>query len=511
VPGVGASGDDGAKIHELSENANGELVKANLSLKQVADNQILLQRDIQRLQELTNQIKSNNQAIAALQKHQPTSALAALDKAAAGAKGAGDQPWFAGEDAPVPSLAMVEKTVADLQQQTQKSQSEKADLEKQRADAIAEAEKLSHQADSLSGKQGLVVYTQSASQRKTAADLSAQIDTVDAKLMLLGHDMQLATAQQKQIEAAVSQLGELSKQANSGWESIQKQMQAYTGLSRNVLQGGASAPSTQPAADFPANSVTDAVDRLNALSESIAKARSDAEAHLTAALSSYTQAATATRTLSKSYADDLRERPGAAQAAAWGASLEVFSVAGVMLEKAQIDLEQAQLQAAAAYEAAARGAVLKDLNAALEEAKLSLPSVSSNTVTAPEGDKNAAVEKARAAFDAAEKDIDAALTGTGPSRDTAKLAKIYQRYSYALLLRFIQNTDLATQKLEEARTGVTELSNGAAGGAGSAAATSFPAEITPAGAKAAEGSGPATAPSTDAAAAPATQPANAPK
>ena len=279
------------------------------------------------------------------------------------------------------------------------------------------------------------------------------MEDIDAKLVLLQKDLSLAEARQKQAESAVTRIEDLAKATNDGWAATQKQIESYTAMSTALLNGNG--PATQPSG--PPASVADALTALNAEMTAIAAARKTAETHLTAASSAFSQAATASRSIGQGYKALKGEHPLSAEMPAWDAALTIFDVGGPSLLKAQAELRKAQMYADAAYEAAARGSSLKDLKAALDEAKLTHDLVTSTTVSVPEGEKTDAVLKARTEFDNAAKDLDAAISSsTGNGQDAAKLTKAVEEYSYGVLLRAIQD-DKSTEHLSNARDLVGQI------------------------------------------------------
>ena len=117
-------GSDTTQALTQSKNGITALEKADKEIASLEETQLQVRRVIDRLSNLTLQIKSNNLAVAGLQKMKPDRALAELAKASSAAKGNGDAAWYPGEDAPVPSLAMAEKRVTELQQQIQQLQTQ---------------------------------------------------------------------------------------------------------------------------------------------------------------------------------------------------------------------------------------------------------------------------------------------------------------------------------------------------------------------------------------------------
>jgi hypothetical protein len=481
LPGIPAAPtSEGTKVLDMDQKGMDLLGQADESLLKLADKEVQLQRLVDRLNQLTLQVKSNNVAIAGLAKLQPANTLATLDKASAAAKGAGDAPWVPGEQASIPSLALTQKMIADIQGQIQKVTDDKTGMEKKRDIAAAQAETLGRQAETMTGRQGLAVYTQASSVRKTMADLTTQIEDADARLMLLQQDLSVAQAQAKEVEAAINRIAELSKQTNAGWDSIQKQIQAYTALSQTITQGSGA----QPNGNVPPVTIAAAVDQILALAKEISDERQKADSLLSSAASQFGTTEKSAGTLFRDFGDNASKRRESAQVAAWNAGADTFNPAGFKFQKALAELGLAQLWAAACDSAAARSAAMKDLKAALDEAKLTLEKVNNDTVSAPEGEKNAAVQAARPLFETADSDLQASASGN--SKDAAKITQILEQYSYGLLLRATLNTDLATTQIEKARTSAGDLAQS------NVVLPPLPAEISP---KGAGGAGPTTAPS----------------
>ncbi|HEX5245245.1 MAG TPA: hypothetical protein VFW23_18435 [Tepidisphaeraceae bacterium] len=480
--------ENGMSAMSAADKAIGKLETTEFQIRQVVD----------RLSSLTSQIKANNLAIAGLAKLQPTKSLDNLSKISGAAKGDGSNPWMAGEAAPVPSLALVQKNIDEIQQRIKDQQSKRADNEKQRADLLQQAQKLNQQSEAASGKDALDLYDQGAQLRKKAADLSGQIEDADSKIMLEQQDLQVAQAQQKELNGALTRLDEAVKQANAGWETIQKQAQAYTQISQAIAgTGGAAAPTTEPSGttEMP-TTISAGIARLTDLVKEASDLRSQADGNLTTAISEFDRAATGSRTISQQYSGYLTAHPQAAEQPAWQLMTMIFNVAQPSLDKGEAELRRAQLQSSAAYTLAAQQAMIKDLASALGDAKITVAGMPENPDKAYEGDLTQAKQLAREAFDNSDKDLSAATNGTGGSRSApgstfqsnVKVTRAIELYAQSLLLKSIGDTDNAGKALEQAKGIISEQQE---------VSVLLPAELTPPKEKepAAGNGAPTTAPS----------------
>lgn len=513
MPGASPTSGVGDVRQVLTHDEKGmnEMSAADKAIGKLETTEFQIRQVVDRLDNLTAQIRANNLAIAGLQKLQPTKSLDNLSKISSAAKGDGSNPWIAGESAPVPSLALVQKNIDDIQQRVHDLQSKRADYEKQRTDLHQQAQKLNQQSESASGKAALELYNQGAQLRKKAADLSGQIEDADAKVMLEQQDLQVAQAQQKELNSALSRLDEAVKQANAGWETIQKQVQAYTQISQAIAgTGGAAAPTTEPSGTDLPTTISAGISRLADLVKEASDLRGQADQHLTSAISEFGQAASGSRTISQEYSGYLTAHPQAAEQPAWQLMTMIFNVAQPTLDKGEAELRRAQLQSAAAYTLAAQQAMIKNLASALGDAKISVAGMPENPDKAYEGDLTQAKQLAREAFTSADSDLSSATNGGGSRGDmgssfqsNAKVTRAIELYAQSLLLKSIGDTDNAGKALEQAKGIISEQKD---------ISVLLPPELQPPKEPPA-GEGPTTAPSPETGTAspgPATQPGGAP-
>src|SRR6185437_1084583 len=161
--------------------------------------------------------------------------------------------------------------------------------------------------------------------------------------------------------------------------------------------------------------------------------------------------------------------------------------------KGEAELRRAQLQSGAAYTLAAQQAMIKDLGAALGEAKITVAGMPENPDKAYESDLTQAKQLAREAFDNSDKDLSAATNGTGGSRSApgstfqsnVKVTRAIELYAQSLLLKSIGDADNAAKALEQAKGIISEQQE---------ISILLPAEIQPPKEKEPAGNGPATAP-----------------
>lgn len=516
MPGASpaSSVSDVQQVLKHDETGMSEMSAADKAIGKLETTEFQIRQVVDRLSSLTSQIKANNLAIAGLAKLQPTKSLDNLSKVSGAAKGDGSNPWIPGEAAPVPSLALVQKNIDDIQQRIKDQQSKRAEYEKQRADLLQQAQKLNQQSEAASGKEALDLYNKGADLRKKAADLSGQIEDADSKVMLEQQDLQVAQAQQKELTSALTRLDEAVKQANAGWETIQKQAQAYTQISQAIAgTGGAAAPTTEPSGttEMP-TTISAGIARLTDLVKEASDLRGRADGHLTTAISEFDRAATGSRTISQQYSGYLTAHPQAAEQPAWQLMTMIFNVAQPSLDKGEAELRRAQLQSSAAYTLGAQQAMIKDLAAALGDAKITVAGMPENPDKAYEGDLTQAKQLAREAFNAADTDLSSASNGTGGSRSApgstfqsnVKVTRAIELYAQSLLLKSIGDTDNAGKALDQAKGIMSEQQN---------VTILLPPELQPPKEAAAGNGGPATAPSAETGTAsptPATQPSSNP-
>ena len=482
MPGASpaSSVSDVQQVLKHDETGMSEMSAADKAIGKLETTEFQIRQVVDRLSSLTSQIKANNLAIAGLAKLQPTKSLDNLSKISGAAKGDGSNPWMPGEAAPVPSLALVQKNIDDIQQRIKDQQSKRAEFEKQRADLLQQAQKLNQQSEAASGKDALDLYNKGADLRKKAADLSGQIEDADSKVMLEQQDLQVAQAQQKELNGALTRLDEAVKQANAGWETIQKQAQAYTQISQAIAgTGGAAAPTTEPSGttEMP-TTISAGIARLTDLVKEASDLRSQADGNLTTAISEFDRAATGSRTISQQYSGYLTAHPQAAEQPAWQLMTIIFNVAQPSLDKGEAELRRAQLQSSAAYTLAAQQAMIKDLASALGDAKITVAGMPENPDKAYESDLTQAKQLAREAFTAADSDLSSASNGTGGSRSApgstfqsnVKVTRAIELYAQSLLLKSIGDADSAAKALDQAKGIISEQQE---------FSVLLPAELTP--------------------------------
>src|SRR5204863_8025978 len=110
------------------------------------------------------------------------------------AQGDKDPVWVKHDKGPVSALKGAEQRQAELQEEITKLEQQSKELADQRKSLLADAERLERESDSAQGKQSVELFNQSSEARKKAADLGVQVDGIEAKLVPLRQDQQVAQA-----------------------------------------------------------------------------------------------------------------------------------------------------------------------------------------------------------------------------------------------------------------------------------------------------------------------------
>ena len=244
---------------------------------------------------MATQLQANDVMIAGLSSKDPTKSLAEVDKTAASAKTGENGVWFPSDSAPILAQAAIEKSIGELKTKGDALDAHYADLEKQRNDALAQAEKLSAQSELAKGKQSLDLFVQSSNQHKTAGDLSIQMEDTKSKDSAERVGVEGRGAQLVQLKTAITKFDDEHKQLNTGWEGVKKQIADVVANSKMIVTGEARRPprcrehaaeTTGPAVvaipiEAPLASLNEAAEKIADVSANLDKLRKDVKDHLT--------------------------------------------------------------------------------------------------------------------------------------------------------------------------------------------------------------------------------------
>ena len=231
--------------------AQAEVRRAAALLDRASREELAARRLISEINRLTARLQSNAAVIAGLQNLQPTQERAALEQHRGEIQGAKDPVWKKHETGALPGLKAVNERLASLQEQIGKLEQQSKDTAGQRGRLLAEAERLERESEGAAGQQSVDLYNRSTEARKKAADMGVQIDAVEAKLLPLRQDLQLAQGEKQQLTKAVEAFESRLQGTEESWKKVQQQIEALNALSKSLVGPNPGEPQTPPA-NFPA-------------------------------------------------------------------------------------------------------------------------------------------------------------------------------------------------------------------------------------------------------------------
>src|SRR4051794_29513341 len=177
------------------------------------------------MERLGAQIASNNGNISGFQALNPTEAQKAFEQVSTAAeKGEGGWVKAAEGGAAIPSLADVKKQQETLGAQIAELTRQRTELAAKRATALQQAETFSRQSDSTTGTASTAAYIQASNLRKEGGDDEVKMRHLDAQILPLQQQVDLACEQQKLIEGTMAAVKDQVSKLQSGWQSVQKQL-----------------------------------------------------------------------------------------------------------------------------------------------------------------------------------------------------------------------------------------------------------------------------------------------
>jgi hypothetical protein len=479
-----------------------EVQRAAALLGRADREEVAARRVIAEINRLGARLQSNNVVVAGLQKLEPTPERTALQEHRGAVQGEKDTTWIKHETGSLPALKGVEERLTKLQDDIAKLEEQSKNLAGQRSRLIAEAERLERESEGVESKRSVELFNQSANARKKAADLGVQVDVIQAKLVPLRQDQQLALSEQQLLNKAVQAFDARLQGTEENWKLVQKQIDDLQAASKALVgpvpnepaappaefasaAGGAAGaqpeaegaavpaaaatpargPTTRPSAAraggaAPAGpavpvSLAGKLRWLSSLTKSIETQRGDAEALLTSALSHYTAAGTAASSL----AADLQKQMGVAGAnqrpemPSWKRLSELHNTSEYRLKQAAAHLMLAGLQRDRASLLAARSSTAKAIAPAIQAAKVAAP------LELAEQNVEAEVAKARDASAASYKEADELLNGIVEAKNNdamIRAAKAAHELRLASLYGQAQlaagyKPDLAAQLMKQAK------------------------------------------------------------
>ena len=462
-----------------------EVQRASALLDRAGRDEVAARRLISEINRLTARLQSNATVIAGLQKLEPSKERAALQETRGAIQGEQDPVWIKHETGALPALKGVEERLAALQDQIGKLEQQSKDLAGQRSRQLAEAERLERQSEEAKGQQSVDLFNQSAAARKKAADLGVQVDGLEAKLVPLRQDQQLAQNEQQQLTKAVQAFDARLQGADQNWKTVQQQIEALNALSKAIVgpnpnepaappddaaagagaggdagasaapAGGEEASAAAPAAPKPATrpggggaaaaawvtptSLAGKLRWLSHISKSIETQRGEAETLLNSALTHYKTAGDAARSLQDSLSKQMNAA-GASQRPekpSWQRLADLHNPSEYKLKQGAVQLMLAGLARDRAALLAARANVAKTLGPVLQANKVPAPpelaenNVEPQVAAAREASKKAYEEADALLTDVVENKSGDAMTRAARAGHALRLAGLYGRAQLA--------------------------------------------------------------------------------
>src|SRR5204863_9022910 len=88
------------------------------------------------------------------------------------------------------------------------------------------------------GQQSAELFGQSVDSRRQAADLSVQIEALEAKMMPLRQDLERTQAQQQAVAKTVETFGGQLQATQQGWQKVEAQVVELQNVNKQILSSG---------------------------------------------------------------------------------------------------------------------------------------------------------------------------------------------------------------------------------------------------------------------------------
>ena len=333
------------------------------------------------LDRLAWQIGSNNANIAALSSLNPTAGQQAFSTQADAAEKGNGGAWVPGTP-PIPSVADAKQKADELEKQIKTLTDERTQLAAKRATAIDQATQLSQKADSSSGQESVGFYIQSANQRKDSRLSEIKMQDMDAQLMPLQQQLTVLKAQQEGGTAAATSSRDQAQKLATGWEGVQKNIEAIKDYSQNLVDGkgslpasvapagGASSATSQPG---QAQSIVAIATELDQEIKAAAEARGSAIELLDKAYQLYDDAAGQAKKLIGTLPKNSPDNAKLPERRTWEALTNLHAPAEFQLGQAEILSTKARIYAGQFIELQERNAVVSQLARSLKQSGIDTP------------------------------------------------------------------------------------------------------------------------------------------
>jgi hypothetical protein len=264
---------------------------AMLQLAQLRSEEQAITRTIDEIENLAVQVAAAQTSVTGLQAYDPSQQIDAIRAKETAIQGsAGDN--TSGTNS---SLASVSAQIDKLNDQINQATAQKQTLQQQRTDSLNQADTLTRKAEGETADQALQDTVSASDQRRIAGETDANINALTVQIGRLQTDLASAQAQKTALEAAVASLDSQIQTIQTGWTSIQQQIDAQKALQQQIIGTDAAAQDTSD----PNQTVTIALlaSRLNSMLTDAGTLRDDLTARLEQVVSQFGDAASAAGSL----------------------------------------------------------------------------------------------------------------------------------------------------------------------------------------------------------------------
>jgi hypothetical protein len=429
-------------------------------VRSIREKQLEYDRLCNEIGELLNKIDSLHTTRTNYQKFDPRPTQDGIAKLIADAQGSDDQPIWAGLGVDsIPSLAKVTANITRLEAALAKNQEQQRLLTEKRAAKLDEAEQAQKSADATQGQESIDEFIRAANLRREASDFSIQLEVVQGAAVPLQQDLDVAQAQQAQIQETIRLLHEQSDALDVDFKAVQDQAAAQDTMAGTILQGGNGNGGAEPApatnAGQPgeiANTVAAKAAALAALAQEIAAMREQAQTGFNDAENYFEQAA-ASGTKVQRDMERLLSLPSNATSKfrpIWEAVRDTFHPNVFRRQKAVVDREAGNLFTSAARSLQLRANLQQQASRVLNAAGLDVPKELDDPSVAT--DLQTAVSSAEDRYKSADDTLQGIIQGIGVPgvQSVAKVDRVLTLYDWAIKSRVAGDAPAAKAHLADA-------------------------------------------------------------
>ena len=215
--------------------AASEQVASSLPTYQsLADQQIVISQKLWQLGRLNITAQHIATSANELNKYKPDAALAELDKTQALVRGGTAKDWTVAEGVNLPTAATSLANANALKDKIAETQRTLADLKQKHDQLEGNSRQLMEQSNSAKGEQAVSLFKQSADARKQAAETEVQLEKVEASLVPMQQDLQVAEDQSRQSAQTLDLFAGQRDAIEKGWRGVAAQMEQRTGYAGQV-------------------------------------------------------------------------------------------------------------------------------------------------------------------------------------------------------------------------------------------------------------------------------------